>query len=167
MRLQSLGRVPIFDLRENTIAGHQTLPLNFLDQDSSPLSSFTSHTCVLQTAKQVILNFNIMQSWALCTKLHHCFHVYCNIQRADSTIDFYLWALSIGWRSKPLQSSSVQIVRGMVKSTIMYLHLALDTVCMFDSSEDDPCLCFAGFLAVFVTVVEFFAHKFICLYLAL
>ena len=46
MRLQSLGRVPIFDLHENTIAGHQTLPPNFLDQNSSPLSSFTSHTCM-------------------------------------------------------------------------------------------------------------------------
>ena len=46
MRLQSLGRVPIFDLHENTIAGHQKLPPNFLDQDSSPLSSFTSHTCM-------------------------------------------------------------------------------------------------------------------------
>ena len=68
-----------------------------------------------------------------------------------------------------MQSSSVQIVRGrpMWKATIMYLHLALSTVCMFGSAEDDSCLCFAGFLAVFVTVVEFFAHKFICLYLAL
>ena len=49
----------------------------------------------------------------------------------------------------------------------LYLHLALDTVCMFGSAEVDSWLCFAGFLAVLVTVVEFFAHKFIWLYLAL